>query len=307
MAMESQTHLTDIATVLKSLGVDVRRADGREISGRCPVHHRVTGREDRSPSWSMNAETGLWLCFSCGARGTLSMLIAELSDEPDAVLAVHKFLIERNLERITFGGEPPEKRPEVDWVTYSKFSPVPKRQLRTRHLDPDVARLYGIKWDDVNSAWIIPIVDQFGDLLGWQSKAKSAVRNFPIGIKKSHSLFGLERFTGATAVLMESPLDVVRMASAYTKPVGLATFGAHVSDRQIYLLSLVADRLIVAMDNDEAGLLSSKKLFKSLPKFRRGVKWWNYEGTSAKDIGEMSDDEIAFGLATSTIIPPWVK
>jgi hypothetical protein len=119
MAMVSETHLTDLGNVLKSLGVDVRRAEGREISGRCPVHKRVTGREDGSPSWSMSAETGLWICFSCGARGTLSMLVSELTGEPDAIMAVHHFLIDRNLERLTSEVEVVKKKPEVDWISFS--------------------------------------------------------------------------------------------------------------------------------------------------------------------------------------------
>ena len=39
---------------------------------------------------------------------------------------------------------------------------------------------------------------------------------------------------------------------------------------------------------------------------RKGLKWWNYQGTSAKDIGDMTDDEIEAGLTTATVVPPWM-
>lgn len=305
MAMVSETHLTDLGNVLKSLGVDIRRAEGREISGRCPVHKRVTGREDGSPSWSMSAETGLWICFSCGARGTLSMLVSELTGEPDAIMAVHHFLIDRNLERLTSEVEVVKKKPEVDWISFSKFGAAPASELRKRAIDPDQARMHGIRWDTERAAWIIPIVNQFGDLQGWQTKARDWVRNFPVGVKKSESLFGIERFKGGTAILVESPLDVVRFASVFDKPQALATFGAAVSTKQIGLLASVADKVIIAMDNDDAGKQSSKKFFKTLPYFRKGVWWWDYSGTTAKDIGDMTNDEIELGLLNSSQMPNW--
>ena len=275
MAMVSETHLTDLGNVLKSLGVDIRRAEGREISGRCPVHKRVTGREDGSPSWSMSAETGLWICFSCGARGTLSMLVSELTGEPDAIMAVHNFLIDRNLERLTSEVEVVKKKPEVDWISFSKFGAAPASELKKRAIDPDQARMHGIRWDTERAAWIIPIVNQFGDLQGWQTKARDWVRNF------------------------------VRFASVFDKPQALATFGAAVSAKQIGLLASVADKVIIAMDNDDAGKQSSKKFFKSLPYFRKGVWWWDYSGTTAKDIGDMTNDEIELGLLNSSQMPNW--
>ena len=55
------TGTTDIAGVLTQLGVTIKRIGEQEISGCCPVHKSRTGKDDRSPSWSMNANTGLWL------------------------------------------------------------------------------------------------------------------------------------------------------------------------------------------------------------------------------------------------------
>ena len=86
---------TDITDLLMSIGVDIRRS-GQEISGRCPVHLARTGKEDNSPSWSMNAETGLWICYACGARGTLPQLIMELTGKED--FAVTEMIMNNNVE-----------------------------------------------------------------------------------------------------------------------------------------------------------------------------------------------------------------
>ena len=220
-------------------------------------------------------------------------------------MAVHHFLIDRNLERLTSDVEVVKKKPEVDWISFSKFGAAPEIELRKRAIDPDQARMHGIRWDTSRAAWIIPIVNQFGDLQGWQTKARDWIRNFPVGVKKSESLFGIERFKGGTAILVESPLDVVRFASVFDKPQALATFGAAVSIKQISLLASVADKVIIAMDNDDAGKQSSKKFFKTLPYFRKGVWWWDYSGTTAKDIGDMTNDEIELGLLNSTQMPNW--
>ena len=299
------TGTTDIQHVLVDLGVEVTRAGEREISGRCPVHLSRTGHIDRSPSWSMNAETGLWICYSCGARGTLVGLISELTGDETSLIDVHSFLINASLNRI--GREDiPEPEPEIDWISYSRFDAVPAPYLYNRNLDASVARSYGIRWDTSNKAWVIPIVSPMGQLMGWQSKKPDWVRNYPIGIKKSHTLFGIEKFLNKTAVLVESPLDVIRLASITTGVQGLATFGSYVSTEQLSLLNSVASKVIVAMDNDEAGLKASKMLFKTMPRFDDGVLWLNYKNTKAKDIGDMTDEEIYDALSTSTAIPGWV-
>ena len=110
-------------------------------------------------------------------------------------------------------------------------------------------------------------------------------------------------------IFQSNSLEVVlvnsRSSQAPDKPQALATFGAAVSSKQIGLLASVADKVIIAMDNDDAGKQSSKKFFKSLPYFRKGVWWWDYSGTTAKDIGDMTNNEIELGLINSTQMPNW--
>jgi DNA primase len=306
MTMATQTTgTTDLSNVLIELGVDVRRTSGREISGCCPVHEKRTGRADSSPSWSMNAESGLWICHSCGARGTLAGLVSELTGNPDSVSAVNQLLIETGINRLT-APERVEYQPEVDWVSYSRFEQVPHRELVKRHLDADVALVHGIKWNTLKKAWVIPIVSPLGELMGWQEKGPEYFNNNPVGIKKSRTLFGIERFQSRTAVLVESPLDVVRFASSFGGMQALATFGAHVSHEQMTLLSESAERVIIAMDNDKAGIESAKTLLKALPRFRDGIFFLDYSKTDAKDIGDMTDAEVDYAIKHASVLPWWM-
>jgi 5S rRNA maturation endonuclease (ribonuclease M5) len=299
-------HSTDLLAVLLDLGVAVKRAGDREITGKCPVHRRVTGHEDSNPSWSMNAESGLWLCFSCGARGTLSMLINELSNGSVDTFGVQKMLVTHGLNRL-LSPKQQEIEHQFDPTQFFSFSRVSDKKCYMRGLDPDIVFSYGVRWNSQNKSWAIPIFDTTGILRGWQEKKVGHVRNYPIGVEKSTTLFGIERFRSKTAILVESPLDVIRFAGVFDKPQALASFGAQVSTQQLRLLTAIADSIIIAMDNDKAGKEASKRIMKNLGTPRRGTRWWNYSSTDAKDIGDMTDDEIEQGLKTATVLPPWVS
>lgn len=296
---------TDVADVLRQLGVDIRRVGDKEISGCCPVHERVTGRADGSPSWSMNANTGLWICYSCGARGTLSALVSELSGEPDAIIAVHNLLIRSGLSRLN-AVEQEEKKVEVDWREFAKFRAPSDERLLTRKLSRESAQKYGIRFDISAQAWILPIVDPFGELLGWQEKGKTYTRNYPVGVKKSETLFGIDKADTSIGVLVESPLDVARLDTVMGGVSGVASFGAAISNTQVKMLSQHFDSVIIALDNDDAGMMSAKRLQKILPSFRHGVKWLHYAHTDAKDIGDMTHEEIVEAITKSSVLPWWI-
>lgn len=292
---------TDLGDFLLSIGVDVRKT-GQEISARCPVHLSRTGKEDRSPSWSMNADTGLWICYSCGARGTLQGLVRELTGKDD--LAVTEMIMNNNVDRLQMPEW--EKRPEVDHQMYLHYQEVPKKVLASRGISAEAARIYGIRWNAEKHSWIIPIISSEGELLGWQEKGTSFVYNHPTGVKKGDTLFGIERFKSQTAIIVESPLDVVRFASSFEGMQCLATFGAQITKKQLQLMYGVADKVIVAMDNDEAGINSAKKIFQDMPLLKGGVYWLKYSHTKAKDIGDMTDTEIEEAIIGSSVIPWWL-
>lgn len=300
------TGITNFRDVLDALGVDVRRESGNELIGCCPVHEKKTGKPDRSPSWSMNASTGLWLCHSCGSRGNLPQLIAEITGSYESVSSIYHLLMNAGMEQLT-KPKVQKIKSDVDWDAYMSFDKPPYEQLVKRNLKAVVADKHGVKWNYSKNAWIIPIISPSGDLLGWQEKSSYGVLNQPNGVKKSETLFGIDRFSSRTAILVESPLDVVRFASAYSGMQCLASFGVQVSNKQIDILEGLCDSLIVALDNDEAGITIGKKLVTALPTFRNGVKWLYYKHTKSKDIGEMSDDEIGVAVRKATALPWWVN
>jgi hypothetical protein len=303
------TNDSALVEVLTNLGVEVRNTDGREIQGRCPVHLNRTGKEDRSPSWSMNASTGLWICFSCGARGSLPMLVEELTGDHSSLITVHTMLIDAGINQINQSLSPASPREEgllsTDLVTFAKFSVPPKAELRRRNLTSEALEEYSVRWDSERDAWVLPILSSVGEMLGWQLKGSGWVRNYPKGVKASRSLFGMHRLNSATTVVVESPLDVVRFAGVFSRPKAIATFGATVSDYQIRTISEIADRVVLAMDNDVAGWKSMRRMFTDMPALRKGLWFFDYNERPGKDIGEMSDNDIAEGVSCASLLPPW--
>jgi hypothetical protein len=308
----------DLAAVLGDLGVEVKRVSGDEIQGRCPVHHLTKGRESSRFSWYMNSDSGLYHCFTCGARGNLPILISQMTGNPDTILAVQGLLINNSINRITRDEEWEEPEVEADWNTYAQFSPLPEAILELRQLDKEVAARFGIRWGSVEidhetgrtaKMIIIPVVSPIGKLMGWQAKKTGIYLNIPTGVHKAQTLFGIERAVSRTALLVESPLDVVRFVSSSpgTDIAPLASFGANVSDEQLKLISTRFDKLIVALDNphrDVAGRMEMRRLHKLWPSFRKGLRYWDYSHTQAKDIGDMTDEEIRCGIHSTTVLCP---
>ena len=95
-------------------------------------------------------------------------------------------------------------------------------------------------------------------------------------------------------VVVESPLDVARLASVGISG-GVATYGTSISKDQLNMIK-GADRVIFAMDNDDAGRTASEDIL------RRSIEMWfecwffDYSGTDCKDIGGMSKSEILNGI-----------
>jgi len=295
----------ELAEVLGNLGIEIKRTHQDEINGRCPVHHLSKGRESSRFSWYINSETGLWYCFSCGARGNLSMLVSQLTADPSALWDIQKHLITSGLHRITSDEQEARITYEpIDWSEYSKFDMLPDVLLVRRGLERSISNRFGVRWDVKNKAMVLPIVSPVGELWGWQLKKTGWVRNHPIGVHKGDTLFGIERAYAPTGILLESPLDVVRFHSVYegSDYSAVASFGANVSDKQISVLASRFDRLIIAMDNDPAGKLETKRLRKALPSFRKGLRFWSYDGVSCKDLGDMSDYQIIRGLTQVTSV-----
>lgn len=303
----------NVVQVLEELGVEVIRVDNYEALGRCPAHVRLTGKQDRHPSWSVNVETGQHNCFSCGFRGPFYLIAKEMLEcsREDAVTWVKsKGSIDRAFANLTGEGvyvnEIPDPITEADLAL---FTQVPEWACAERNLDPEAVDFYGVMWDPDKDYWITPIREwQTNTLIGWQEKGESRrhFRNHPKHMEKGHYLFGANQHRGETAILKESPLDLPRVYEALGSPMGLGSFGARVTDHQLNLMQdMGIRRLVSALDNDKAGDLANRELIERC-RGRFRLDFWNYEETDAKDPGDQQDEEIVWSFENAYPATEWV-
>jgi len=287
-----------IIHILDELGIKYN-VYGKEATAACPYHS-----PDRHPSWYINLRTGLHHCFSCGARGNLAHLVSHQKGipYPQSVIYVNEIVGWAKADQWIEDYEAKNFAPpsfKISEADMAMFTDIPEEILTGRNINPDLAKKFGVRWNAVNRSWILPIRDPYSyELWGWQEKFNDTrlFRNYPAGIRKSKTLFGLDSFAdGSTAILVESPLDAVRV-SDFGAGCGLASSGLQISDTQLSLVFERADVVALTLDSDSAGIRETARICREC---RGRAKIWvfSYDHVLAKDPGDMNDIEIILGFA----------
>jgi hypothetical protein len=204
-------------------------------------------------------------------------------------------------ERATKPKEIFEELVYISEASLAAFVDPPDWAIRSRGLTRNAVKKYQLLWSELKQTWIIPIRDpETGSLMGWQEKGYTGryFRNYPNGIKKSNALFGLGQYSGGDMIVVESPLDVIRL-DAIGIPGGVSTFGSIVSDKQLNLIIKNSDRIVFAMDADEAGLHSSLQLLEMTKRFNFEAWFFDYSDTDMKDVGGMGKSEVLNGIESA--------
>ena len=308
--------MSDIAEVLDRLHITVDHETAGELWALCPGHMKIMGREQSHPTWSINEETGIHSCFSCGYAGNLIGLVAhvlqmETKWGTPALERAKKWLenaIEIDLTHLKERAESLDPyvsvEPVIDMTEarLQVFQEPPLDLLATRGLKADAARDLCVRWDPKTDAWILPIRDPDSfKLWGWQVKATEWVRNYPTGIRKGKTLFGLE-LADESPVVVESPLDVVRLHGIGISAV--ATFGSKWTDDQFGLLRRFRS-VTLAFDNDDAGHKATASLSKKLAEAGVVTKMlpWDLFAQEGKDLGEFENDDDVLSICDQALTP----
>jgi hypothetical protein len=288
----------EMKDTLTRLGIEYYSERGDEVQAACPAHKDRTGHEDRNPSFYINADSGAFICFSCQWKGNVYTLVNYIHGDVDANTWLNEGGgLSMRMERITRVVPNIQEQTHITESMLSAFTAPPEDALRSRGLTKEAAQYFDLLWDARNKNWVIPIRDVVTNkLLGWQEKGydQRYFRNYPTGVQKSQALFGYGQYVSGDMIVVESPLDVVRLASlGFTG--GVATYGALVSSAQFNLIR-GGERVVIAMDNDEAGHKSSMNLYTLCREMDKEAWFFNYNHLDVKDIGGMSLDEVRFGI-----------
>jgi len=147
--VRSSVTLSDVISPYSQL-----RRTGRSQVGLCPFH------SERSPSFSVNDETGRYMCFGCGAKGDVFTFVQQM-EHLDFVGSVERIASKAGIElRYTSGAGNGERKHRkelqalmeraVDWyharLLESPDARAAREYLRDRGLAGDVARSFRLGW-----------------------------------------------------------------------------------------------------------------------------------------------------------------
>lgn len=299
-----------ILSILESIGLPglVPTPSGENAKGHCPAHRRITGHHDRSPSWYVHTVTGQHHCFSCGWSGTLEDIFREVNVPvpPDLMTWLTTEQVKASLNRLAAAEDPDDeeapsyfKPTVVDEIWLDSFDEAPDDMMAERFISPEMAKLYKVKWSE--AGLYLPIRNSAGVLQGVQIRRPGSFPlNHPKTVLKSESLFGLNvaSMLGRAVLLVESPLDVVRCATAAVPAV--ASYGVFVSAQQLDMLASHFDVVVLGLDNpaiDPAGASQIPIVTEGLTRRSVHVLQFRYDGLTkldgsvAKDPGDVADSE----------------
>jgi hypothetical protein len=304
----------NVELILDNLGLEYS-VRGIEANALCPMHEAITGRPDRSPSWWINIETGAHICFSCHYKGNVVQLVCDVKklyfsnnqQDYNSAIAWISTLSEVNVELLAekLLGLPVYIQQAKNLLPMNEarlavFTEPPEHALLSRSITAEKAKEYEVLWDPKTSTWILPLREpHFNALLGWQEKGTvhRTFKNRPAGLKKSSTLFGVKNQLEEQVIVVESPLDCVRIASAGF-PGAVAICGSSVSEQQVKILRY-SDKIICAFDNpniDKAGRKACEEMLGFAKKYGLNLFFFNYGDSNKKDPGEMTNSEIAWGV-----------
>jgi len=296
--------IEDMEDLLHDLGIETYGTRGSEVRGLCPGHVERTGKQDHNPSWSINSDTGAHYCFSCQFKGSLPFLVSYVKGIPmesatDYMQDPANDLSGRLARALAPKIQKEEEVIDITEANLAAYVEPNEHMLRGRGLTPLAASAYGVLWDKRKDSWILPIRDHNEKLMGWQEKGVTGryFKNYPTGIKKSQSLFGYHVYKGGPMIVVESPLDTLRLYSVGITG-GVSTYGTAVSKDQLNMIK-GADSVVFAMDHDDAGLIASKELLYKAKEMGIVSSFFDYSGIEVKDIGGMSKAEILQGLTNA--------
>jgi DNA primase len=298
----------DVEKVLLNLELPLYSQRGVEVNGLCPMHKKRTGKEDQHPSWWINSETGVHICFSCGYKGNIYTLVADVKgisyfDAQDYIGESAEVPLDSLMRRIK--DLPEYIQPEEPVIAMSEarlavYTTPPDIELKKRFLTRDAVVTHGVLWDTKNEAWILPIRDaDTGALLGWQEKGARGrfFKNQPAGVKKSKTVFGVQLLDSTKdLIVVESPLDAVRLTGLGHNAI--SSFGAILSEEQAKIMRR-ASKIIAPFDNDKAGHTANEQVRVLARKYGMDLYYFNYRGIDVKDVGDMTEAEIEHGIKTA--------
>ncbi len=306
----------DVLATLKRLGVDVRRANGREVWACCPLHYFVN-KSKRTPSFRIRNEPdsekhGWYQCLgSCdadrrsGSVFKLVQLLLELKtrDEAKRWIFGEKLTVEQDRpDHISIvSADPKIRKRGVEYPIGVVVAPVARwPQMAREYLDKrgipaEQAERWGFgygKFGKYANRIFMPACDGQGRLLNFATRTyieapqKSKEPNEGSGAEKS-AVFGEflwpDRSDRRVVVATEGAFDALATEREMPEFCHGAIFGSEVLPGHLLRFGSF-DAILVASDPDDAGDKYFRAIRSGLARMKRVERVSIPEGTDCADL-----------------------
>lgn len=210
---------------------------GTERSFICHVH------EDHNASASVNALSGAWICYACGAKGKVDVDNVEV---PAGVVLSELTRLDE-----TINSEP---------ITYSEgwlnlFDATGPGEYWLSRFGEQTCRHFRLGYDPSTNAATYPLRSIAGAVTGVVRRSllpDGPKYLYPRGTDVSKLLFNYHGCNGDVVILVEGATDAIAAYEAGYE--SMAIYGSHLSRAHIRLLNAYSPkRIIAAFDQDKAG------------------------------------------------------
>jgi len=302
----------EIQKLAKWIGIRVAKTTGSgELICYCPFHK---GGMEKHPSFGINSE-GLWNCFSCGRRGNLVHLVSAMKGitQQAAIRIIERkrlvFAIERKIDLPSWENRYKATKNTVfdensiglyDFaLTHAKT----REYLLERGLTREEMEEWDIRYDKWLKRIVFPIRNSRGRYVGAVGRGDSPRYLFYEGTQKSGCLYGIDKLDENMDYLyvVEGQIDTIRLSryftdipQALTEGNVIGINGSHMSQYQANLITELSDKVILCLDNDDAGksgTMVAVELLQHRVKLYI-VDWSKIKRKGVKDVGDLSHKEM---------------
>ena len=203
---------------------------------------------------------------------------------------------------------PPKIYPDTELDKYDAVGNI--RFLRD-HISLDAQKFFGLRFDIENDAVVIPILDQFGNLMGIKERANFEVEDgalkywYPLGCQASKTLYGYAQnynyLTNNKVLIFEAEKSVMQCYTyGYRNAVALGS--GSISRTQVRMLYEVQPSEVLFLHDvgfEKEQIIRNAEMYKNFGRFSETkVGYWNWEKSgytekySPSDLGKKEFERI---------------
>lgn len=283
----------------------VRMSGSNNIVALCPFH------DDRTPSFSMSLSNGLYICFSCGAKGNFRQFLVQLGMTSAEIKHHYGYTLEQLKKNAPPPPDPanpgvvmePNRHIPEELLGIFNFCPI---DLLEEGFEEETLREFQVGVDKRHERITYPLRDLHGNLVGISGRAmhKHQEPRYKV-YDKEYQTWDLPPYNTDKALCLWNAHNVYKnlMTAAANEPIAIvegfkacmwlrqagvkhvvALMTNSMSWAQRWMLSRMGNRYIVMLDNNDAGVKGTINVTRELAQLSPDVRVVEYEGDQPTDV-----------------------